>query len=100
MLRNAVLNQPETIRGIIIGLPFDRVERTLAGASFNTAEDLFSLNTPRRTLRFEDPETATTWHLNESEFDRAGTKTEFSAGKRVPIAPELIFNDWTPPAVA
>lgn len=94
-LREAVRACPESLRGVILGLPFDRVERTLRSIRFNTGENLLSFNAPRVNLRFEHEATGTAWHISASEFERTGAPPGgFAPGATYPIAPELLFTDW------
>lgn len=95
-LAEAVRAHPERIRGVVLGLPFERVERTLNGAGFDTAENLISFNAPRSTLRFLDEATGLPWHIQASEFERIGKNPSFTRGYPYPIAPELCFSDWVP----
>lgn len=94
-LREAVRACPESLRGVILGLPFDRVERTLRSVRFNTGENLLSFNAPRVNLRFEHEATGTVWHIAASEFERTGAPPAgFVPGATYPVAPELLFADW------
>lgn len=93
LLRDTYLKHGGNMRALVIGVPFNRVERTLASAGFDTTGQLHSLGATRRLLRFEDAETATSWTLAESELDRAA-KPELRPGRRTPIAENHLFVDW------
>ncbi len=97
-LRDAVRANPSHVRGVIIGMPFDRVERTLNEIGFDTAENLLSFNAPRSTLRFLDEPSGSLWHLPASEFARIDKAPAFTPGYPYPIPPELCFSDWLPVA--
>jgi hypothetical protein len=91
-LRDAVRVDPMKTRGLVIGLPFDRVERTLASVGFDTAENLISFNAVRKSHRFRDRD-GITWHIADSEFGRVGGMPQLAPGAPYPIPPSFRFLD-------
>ncbi len=95
LLRDAHLKYGDRLRAIVIGVPFHRIERTLAAAGFDTRQNLHTTGAARRFLNFEDAESGTRWTLAESELDRV-PKPELRPGRRTPISESYLFADWTP----
>lgn len=96
-LRETVRATRNSVRGVLIGMPFSRVERTLRSAGFNTEENLLSFNAPRVNLRFEHEASGSFWHISGSEFAKTSKNAaDFVPGQSYPIEPELLFTDWEP----